>query len=78
MKYRLTGATEQIVFQVSGPGESASWTMEQAAKDRWTELNVPLFHSTTAFSATELALRVDQGSDLWVDDVILYEPGVDK
>jgi dienelactone hydrolase len=78
MKYRLTGAAEQIVFQVSGPGESASWTMEQAAKDRWTELNVPLFHSTTAFSATELALRVDQGSDLWVDDVILYEPGVDK
>jgi hypothetical protein len=51
---------------------------DHLVRDQWSELTTPLVLSSAAFPAVELGLSVDPGSELWVDDVILYEPGDKK
>jgi sulfatase modifying factor 1 len=73
-QYRWTGAAPLMGVTLLGSKEAKSFA-GQGGKDRWASMTLPIrwggrFHA--------IEFRTDPPSELWVDEVIFYEPGGDK
>jgi hypothetical protein len=68
--YRLRGA-EEFTLKMHGPVDTHTFFETDPARNRWARTMI----SFPSHGIDHIELRTEPSSEIWIDDVILYEPG---